>query len=185
MKYSRTWLESELELNKRIKYLFFWGHQAAHDGAVSASCFSQWWEGHAFVEGGITYRTTEHYMMAGKARLFDDQNSLLKILDARSPAEAKKLGREVENFEQDVWQTNRFKIVVAGNYLKFSQHEALKTFLLNTQQRVMVEASPVDKIWGIGLAEDDLKAQNPYTWEGDNLLGFCLMEVRDCLHKEA
>ncbi|MFK7925044.1 MAG: NADAR family protein [Bacteroidia bacterium] len=181
MKYNRSWLESELAQDKRIKYLFFWGHRAANDGAVSASCFSQWWEDHTFDEGGISYRTTEHYMMAGKARLFDDEQSLRKIIDARSPAEAKKLGREVKNFEQSVWQANRCEIVIKGNYLKFSQDAVLKNFLLNTHQRVLVEASPVDNIWGIGLAKDDIKAQNPYAWKGDNLLGFCLMEVRDRL----
>lgn len=145
---------------------------------------SQWWEGHPFEEEGVLYRTAEHYMMAGKACLFEDQEIREKILNAPTPGEAKKLGRAVRNFEQAKWNAHRCDIVIQGNYLKFSQHPDLRAYLLQTQSRVIVEASPVDQIWGIGLTKDDPQAHNPHSWKGPNLLGFCLMEVRDRLFKQ-
>ncbi|MDJ0633261.1 MAG: NADAR family protein [Xenococcaceae cyanobacterium MO_188.B29] len=75
----------------------------------------------------------------------------------------------------------RSPIVVKGNLAKFSQKEALKEFLLNTKERILVEASPRDRIWGIGLGQNNPDAANPYQWQGLNLLGFALMEVRDIL----
>jgi len=163
------------------KYLFFWGHRPNHDGSVGAGCFSQWWDGHPFEEDGKTYLTAEHYMMAGKARLFGDREMEAGILAANSPGEAKALGRKVRGFSQEMWEAHRCDIVIQGNYLKFSQHPDIQGFLLNTGGRVLVEASPVDAIWGIGLAKNDHGAHNPEKWKGTNLLGFCLMEVRDKL----
>ncbi len=118
-------------------------------------------------------------MMAKKAELFGDQEILAKILKCKSPAEAKKLGREVKNYVDTVWLENRYEIVKQGNFHKFSQNPDLKTFLLNTKDRVIVEASPVDSIWGIGMAEDHKDILKPKAWKGLNLLGFALMEVRD------
>ena len=118
-------------------------------------------------------------MMAKKAELFKDDIVLEKILQAKSPAEAKKFGREVKNYNETIWLAARFEIVKQGNYHKFSQNSELKTFLLNTKDRVLVEASPVDAIWGIGMASDHKNALNPAKWQGLNLLGFALMEVRD------
>ena len=183
MKYSRSKLIVEARKEERIKYLLFWGHRPQLDGSIGAGCLSQWWEGtHAFVdEEGQRYPTAEHWMMAGKARLFKDEEVLAQILEATSPAKAKKLGRKVKKFNEGVWRKNRYEIVKEGNLLKFGQHEDLKTFLLNTSNRVLVEASPVDTIWGIGLARDRRDAMNPEKWKGENLLGFALMEVRDVL----
>jgi len=179
MTYSLEWL-LELEKSSEPKYLFFWGHTPSKDGSITATCFSQWWQA-PFTEEGKRYATAEHWMMEKKALLFDDQLVAKKILEAKSPAEAKKLGREVNNFSESLWNENRFEIVVAGNLHKFSQHPELKSFLLNSQNRILVEASPVDSIWGIGLAASDPKALNPQAWRGLNLLGFALMEVRDRL----
>jgi ribA/ribD-fused uncharacterized protein len=117
-------------------------------------------------------------MMAEKARLFGDQNTRAKILKAGSPKAAKQLGRQVKNFEEEVWEESRFQFVVEGNYAKFNQNPGLGEFLLDTGNKVLVEASPVDRIWGIGLAADDERAMNPEEWRGLNLLGFALMEVR-------
>ena len=181
MKYDKTWLYLQLQAGERIKYLFFWGHQPSRNGEITSSCFSQWWEEHPFSENGIVYKTAEHYMMARKARLFKDGEMLEKIIASKSAAEAKKFGRSVRNFDQYVWEKNRSDIVIQANYLKFSQHEELKTFLLSTNNRVLVEASPVDKIWGIGLTADDELANYPENWKGLNLLGFCLMEVREMI----
>ena len=163
------------------KWLFFWGHTPAKDGSVSKSCFSQWWDGHPFPIGDDLYRTAEHYMMAEKARLFRDDAILKKILDARTPAEAKKLGRKVQGFNEAQWLERRWDIVVRGNLAKFGAHVELREFLINTGSRVLVEASPYDQIWGIGMVATDDRAENPERWKGLHLLGFALMEVRAIL----
>jgi len=160
------------------KFLFFWGHQPNEDGSISKTCFSQWWLS-SFEVDNVTYKTAEHWMMAKKAELFKDHAVLEKILQAKSPAEAKKLGRQVMNYHENLWLAARFEIVKEGNNHKFSQNPELKTFLLNTKNRVLVEASPVDAIWGIGMAGDHKDVMNPEKWRGLNLLGFALMEVRD------
>lgn len=180
MKYSNKWLIENYQKEERIKFLFFWGHRPTKDGSVSASCFSQWWPAD-FSVNDVTYKTAEHWMMAGKARLFNDSNILTKIVEAASPGEAKKLGRDVVNFDPAIWDEHKFNIVVEGNYYKFSQHQDLQTFLLNTQDRVLVEASPVDSIWGNGMAADHPDINDPLKWKGQNLLGYALMEVRDKL----
>lgn len=164
----------------RPKYLLFWGHRAAKDGRVTASCLSQWWPA-AFVVGGLEYRTAEHYMMAEKARLFGDEAVRAQVLQARTPAEAKALGRKVSGFDNEHWERERSAIVIAANTAKFEQHDPLRQFLVQTGDRVLVEASPVDAIWGIGLAADHENAERPERWPGLNLLGFALMEVRDRL----
>ncbi|MDJ0568622.1 MAG: NADAR family protein [Pleurocapsa sp. MO_192.B19] len=165
------------------KYLCFWGHQPNHDGSIGKSCFSQWYEA-LFQLDGVEYQTAEHYMMAEKARLFKDDDALAKILAASHPGEAKKLGRQVKGFKQEIWLEYRSPIVVQGNIGKFSQNEALKEFLLNTGERILVEASPRDRIWGIGLGQNNPDAENPYKWQGLNLLGFALMEVRNIVNSQ-
>lgn len=159
-------------------FLFFWGHQAPKNGALSKACLSQWWPS-PFVENDITYQTAEHYMMAKKALLFNDQQVFEKVLTKKAPKDVKDLGRQIRNFDAAKWDAHKYEIVKQGNLLKFSQNEDLKSFLLQTKSKTLVEASPVDAIWGIGLAEDNSNAFIPGNWKGLNLLGFALMEVRD------
>jgi ribA/ribD-fused uncharacterized protein len=166
------------EQGERIEYLFFSGHQPPASGVVSAACLSQWFEGHPFTVDGISYPTAEHWMMAHKARLFGDKQAVARIVAARHPWQAKDLGRRVAGFDQETWAGSRFEIVVAGNIAKFSQHPGLAAYLIGTGSRVLVEASPPDRIWGIGLAADDERASQPARWRGLNLLGFALMETR-------
>ncbi|MBL4865458.1 MAG: NADAR family protein [Pseudomonadales bacterium] len=176
---SREQLTEFVNDGNKVKYVFFWGHEEKA-GKVSKTCFSQWYDS-VFEDDGNQFITTEHYMMYHKAKLFEDKKVGEKVLGASSPGEAKALGREVRGFNQELWNEKRFEIVVNANLDKFSQNPDLRDFLLNTGNRVLVEASPLDKIWGVGLAQDNTAIENPNTWEGLNLLGFALMEVRDRL----
>jgi ribA/ribD-fused uncharacterized protein len=97
------------------------------------------------------------------------------------PKTAKALGRTVKNFDDDLWKANARRLVTEGNLAKFEQNGELRAFLVGTGNLVLVEASPYDRIWGIGLMADDERAKNPATWQGQNLLGFALMDVRDKL----
>ena len=164
----------------RPHYLFFWGHQPLPNGEIGTPCLSQWWPSTFLIEK-TSYSTAEHFMMAEKARLFGDEVTRAKILQASSPKIVKQLGREVRNFKEDVWEQSRFEIVVNGNYAKFSQHPELAKFLLGTGPGIIVEASPLDRVWGIGLGAANELATNPDRWRGLNLLGFALMEVRERL----
>lgn len=167
----------------QVKFLFFWKPQPERDGSVGAGSLSQWWPAE-FTADGLTFATAEHYMMWRKAILFDDQAVAEQILAAPHPHAAKVLGGRVAGFDQQVWNEHRSPIVVAGNLAKFGQYPNLRAYLLRTGRRVLVEASPMDRIWGIGLTGDDPAAADPRTWRGLNLLGFALMQVRDALREQ-
>jgi len=179
--YNNAWLLSQVERGNRQKYVFFWGHRGKK-GEVTKACFSQWYPSPFSVEGR-DYPTTEHWMMAEKARLFGHDEIYERVFEAETPGKAKALGRKVEGFKSDVWDAEKFHIVVQGNHHKFSQNAKMGAFLLGTGNRVLVEASPVDKVWGIGLAVDNENVENPRKWKGENLLGYALMEVRDRLRE--
>lgn len=120
-------------------------------------------------------------MMAQKANVFGDKEVMTQILAETDQMTIKKLGRLVRNYDDNVWTEKRFQIVVDGNLAKFSQNDDLQQFLLSTGDKIIVEASPKDRIWGIGFDEFAPEATNPALWNGENLLGFALMEVRDRL----
>ncbi len=181
MKYNLDSIRALYDEGKIPDYLFFWGHRPSKDGKIIKSCLSQWWAEHPFVVENIKYATAEHWMMWHKAKCFEDEAALSKVLENDSPQVAKKIGRQVKNYDDAKWLDYAYQAVVDGNFHKFSQHEALKSYLIGTGDKVIVEASPYDKRWGIGLKQDTKDIQNPYTWNGMNLLGFALMEVRDML----
>jgi ribA/ribD-fused uncharacterized protein len=170
-------LRTRYNAGEKLKFVFFWSHQSDKSG-VNASCLSQWYDAPFSVEGQ-RYATAEHFMMAEKAALFRDKATRQQILAAPNPGAAKALGRKVHGFDESLWERHRFDIVVRANLAKFAQNPELAAFLRRTGDRVLVEASPVDRIWGIGLAQDDEKVHNPNLWRGLNLLGFALMRVRD------
>ncbi|PWE11354.1 DUF1768 domain-containing protein [Streptomyces sp. BSE7F] len=174
---SREALIEAVRAGERVRYLHFWGHRPLPDGRIGASCLSQWWPS-PFTVDGVEYATAEHWMMAAKARLFGDAEGERRVLAAGHPAAAKKAGRLVRGFDEEVWRRERFGIVVEGSVHKFAAHGELRSFLLGTGDRVLVEASPVDRVWGIGLAADADAANDPTRWRGPNLLGFALMEAR-------
>ncbi|WP_430784485.1 NADAR family protein [Actinoplanes sp. G11-F43] len=173
-------LKAAVKGGGKVKFLFFWGHQPGKDGEPGAGCLSQWFPS-PFSVDGVEFATAEHYMMWRKAVLFGDDVMAGRILAAGHPHEAKKLGGRVAGFDQRVWDEHRIAIVVDGNLAKFGADPVLAGYLTGTGGRVLVEASPMDRIWGIGLTRDDERAGDPYRWRGLNLLGFALMEVRERL----
>ncbi|MFE9255971.1 NADAR family protein [Streptomyces sp. NPDC006879] len=167
-----------------VKYLHFWGHRPRPDGRLGASCLSQWWPS-PFTVGDVRYATAEHWMMAAKARLFEDARAERMALEAAHPAQAQRAGRLVRGFDESIWRRERYALVVQGNVHKFGSDANLRAFLLSTGSRVLVEASPRDRIWGIGLSSTDERAHDPARWRGLNLLGFALMGAREQLRAAA
>jgi len=168
------------------EFLFFYGHSGKRD-KVDKSCLSQWYDKSGnFEDHFASYQTCEHFMMVGKSLLMNpnDVKTVDKMLEAGSPGAVKKMGRAVKNYDQLEWDTHKFDLVVQGNYLKFSQDEELKEFLLDTGDKIFVEASPFDKIWGIGMKSNETGVVDPNNWKGVNLLGYALMEVRKKLRDE-
>ena len=141
---------------------------------------SQWHKAPMTIDN-VRYNCCEQYMMAQKAKLFKDENTHRRIMDSPDPGQQKALGRRVRNFSQKTWDKHRKQIVFDANYAKFTQNKKLKEKLLSCGQRVFVEASRSDRIWGIGLAVMDPKADNPGNWRGLNLLGSAISSVRDAL----
>jgi ribA/ribD-fused uncharacterized protein len=171
-----AWLEA-VRAESRPVVLPFWGHgQAA--GPVDQRCLSQWHPS-PFVHQGRTYATSEHFMMAEKARLAGDTASEMRIIACRSPGFAQQLGYQVRGFNDAAWAEQRFAIVVQASVLKFTQHAPLRDYLLSTGEAVLAFASPEDVVWGVGMVEADARIHQPQAWSGVNLLGFALMEARD------
>lgn len=142
--------------------------------------FSQWLKC-KFEINDIPFNSAEQYMMAEKAKLFKDQRILNAIMKSTSSMEQKSLGRQVRGFNVEKWQQRMKKVVYDGNYAKFSQNDDLKEVLFLTKGTTLVEASPTDTIWGIGLSEGDKRSLSRSTWLGKNLLGEILTEVREDL----
>ena len=150
----------------RDQFVFFW-----------SGPFSQWAK-YSFEIDGTTYVACEQYMMAEKARLFGDQEAERKIMATENPRRQKALGRKVVNFDSARWEATCEEIVYRANLAKFSQNEELQAMLLSTGDKTMAEASPLDAIWGIGMAEDHPNVTDQCLW-GRNLLGKAIMRVRD------
>lgn len=168
-----------VESNPGVGVIYFWGH-THNPEKVTASCLSQWYDCR-FEKDGVWYHTTEQYMMAEKARLFGDDEVYGKIMASTAPSDYKKLGREIRGFEQSRWDAKKYDIVVEGNKAKFGQNPDIHSYLLSTGDAILAEASPYDRIWGIGLGRDAAMTGGVEQWQGENLLGCALMEVRDWL----
>ncbi|OLN97073.1 N-glycosidase [Colletotrichum chlorophyti] len=160
--------------------VYFW-RETGPEGYLS-----QWWSSDPFTSSDSpprTFKTAEHYMMHGKALLFSDAAAALAILKADHPRKVKALGRKVKGFDGAVWDANRERLVREGNLLKFRCAPALRALLLATGDRELVEASPLDRIWGIGFSPEKAPETDRSRW-GLNLLGKVLMEVRTVLREE-
>lgn len=148
------------------KYHFFWGGP-----------FSQWCPSKFTIEG-VEYNCAEQYMMAQKAILFGDTGIHSKIMACKEPSTQKSLGKKVSGFDLTTWQQNAKLIVYRGNLAKFSQNPNLYEYLVATGDLEIVEASPEDKIWGIGLHESNPDVHDKSKWQGTNWLGEVIMAVR-------
>lgn len=154
----------ELETDQ---FVFFWGSE-----------FSQWYD-HEMTIDGVLYGCAEQYMMAMKAKTFNDEESYEKIMATQEPSRQKALGRKVKNFDPDVWNRVAKDYVFKANLTKFSGE--LKSVLLGTGNKEIVEASPYDTIWGIGMGVDNPDILDRTKWRGTNWLGEVLMKVRSTL----
>ncbi len=150
-------------------YHFFWGGYC-----------SQWFKS-TFEEFGETFNTAEQFMMAAKAKTFGDEESYQKIMAEKDPSEQKKLGKKVKNFVPETWNAIARDFVTLGNYDKFTQNPEYLEFLMENRGKFFVEASPYDKIWGIGLGEGAIGIENPANWQGTNWLGQCINKARDLI----
>ena len=161
-------------LSKR-EFVFFWGGYLSN------------WYSSSFIDPKtqLQFSNNEQWMMYQKAKLFGDDEMALKILAEPNPKKNKKFGRQVKGFNESIWAKNACEIVIMGCELKFSQNPTLLSQLLKTQDKELVEASPYDKIWGIGLSEKLALKIPPEKWPGQNLLGKCLVKVRSKLRLSA
>lgn len=166
--------------NEPLEFLFFSGHQKTNNGNITKSCLSQWYQS-SFEMNNIRYSCAEQYMMAEKARLFGDKIALEKIFKAYHPNQMKLIGEGINNFNKDIWDKEKNRIVKIGNMAKFSQNPRLKRYLINTKSKILVKTNRHDFTWGIGMAKDDEDIYNPLKWNGENLLGFILMNIREIL----
>lgn len=178
MRYHLSWLTERYDRGEHLEYVFFWAHAKKQGKAVGEFVLSQWYSS-PFSVNEVTYKTAAHWMMARKAALFGDRVSFEKIIQADRYEDLKTLSRSIKHFDESVWREWKYEIVKEGNFHKFNQNKKIKAYLLSTTDRVLVEASPCDRIWGIGLPEESKHITDPYSWNGLNLLGFALMEVRD------
>ena len=161
-----------METNDEI---YFYGHTNG-----TYACFSNFYPSN-FTENNIIFNCSEQYFMYQKCLLFDkDNNDLIgKILSSTNPTMIKALGRKINNFDENIWKNNRENIMYNAIMLKFSQNNYIKQILLNSQPKILYEASKNDKIWGIGFySKNALENKNNF---GLNLLGKCLMKARNDL----
>lgn len=147
------------------------------------SAYSQWAMRDILIDG-VDYNCTEQYMMAEKARLFGDDHALGIIMRSHDPSHQKSWGKNVKNFDKDKWEEIARDVVEKANYAKFTQHEDWKEQLLATGDKIIVEASPYDCIWGVGLGCDDPKVLDSKNWRGTNWLGEAIMKVRETIRKQ-
>jgi hypothetical protein len=154
------------------EFVFFWGKQDVFSNFYYAP----------FKHQGQLFKWSEQAVMYRKAKLFGADNIALDIIRAQTPDQCKKLGRSRQiPFDNDIWDNNKFNIYKEVLFDKFSNPK-LKEIILDTDNKTIVEASPYDKIWGIGMDCNHPDATNPSKWKGQNLLGKVLMSVRDELN---
>ncbi|WWC90668.1 uncharacterized protein L201_005604 [Kwoniella dendrophila CBS 6074] len=165
-------------------YILFYHWEVNSETPLLLACMSQWFAT-SFKDPDhphLTFPTTEHYMMYGKALVFDPEVAD-EIAKAPTPEEAKARGRKIRNFNREKWDETCDGIVEKGNYLKFSQNGDLRGIIVKTEGRTLVEASPTDRIWGIGFGVNDAEGKEDQ-W-GTNRMGLALTRARDQIVRES
>ena len=157
---------------KTDKYVFFWN-----------GIYSQWYPSPVVIDG-MEFNCMEQWMMWNKAKLFEDDEVADLIMSTLRPSKQKELGRTVIGFNKEKWDAVAYDIVVKGNYEKFTQHKDLQEELLKTKDSILVEASPYDTIWGIGMGKNSPGIENEKNWKGLNLLGKAITEVKKRIQNE-
>lgn len=186
MRYTLEGLKMAYDMNGFMSqgdFVYFW--QPTEDSnVITKACLCQWYPSRFEIDGEM-YSCAEQYMMAQKARIMGDEDTRTKIMCETAPEAIKKLGRDVKNFDAEKWDALSLNIVIKGNIAKFGQNPQLLGYLLSTGNKVLAEASPYDRIWGIGMDESEARELYPHKWRGQNKLGFALMEVRDMIREWA
>ena len=127
---------------------------------------------------GIKFNSTEQAFMYAKAKLFNDTTSMLAIVKEKRPAQAKQLGRGVQGFDPVIWDKHKYQLMLDVNLCKYTQFENYRNYLINTGDKILAETNGKDRIWGIGLYASDSRVHYESKWQGQNLLGKVLMEIR-------
>lgn len=153
-------------------HIFFWGEWPSN------------WTPSPFVLDGVQYNCVEQYMMAEKARLFGDTQTLSRIMATSDPRDQKRYGRQVVGFDSDKWSEVCYNVVLKATIEKYRQNPDLRELLFSTGEDIFVEASPHDVIWGIGMGKTDLGVEDPKNWKGQNLLGKAITEARRILREQ-
>ena len=153
-------------------HIYFWG-----------SCYSQWAMRDMNIDN-VKYNCCEQYMMARKAMLFGDQHSLDQIMRSHDPSKQKALGRKVNHFDKDKWEEIAREVVYIANFAKFTQNKDCSDELEKSGDKIIVEASPTDCIWGVGLRATDPKILDSKNWRGTNWLGEAIMDAREHIRKQ-
>lgn len=151
------------------QFVFFWRTEDVYSN----------WHPSVFVVNGTEYQNAEQFMMAEKARLMGDSATLQLIMATADPRDIKALGRKIKPWDETLWVANRERVMLEGVIAKFDQNPDMLTELLLTEEREIVEASPYDRIWGIGLEENDDRVLDKTHWQGLNLLGIACMQARN------
>ena len=188
-RYDMKWLEDKVDSGQELSFVTFWKADKGCENAM----FSQWYQGNPFVVNGRTYYTAEQYMMSEKALLFGDYDIYSQIMKEKNPKQCKALGKMVQNFDGKTWGKVAREVLFHGNLSKLQADIELVDALLSTEQAVLIEASPLDNIYGSGIAKEDLLNSDgtlkvhPKDWhtkdnplkQSENKLGFVLMGIRD------
>lgn len=177
---------SKLTMRETSSHVYFWG-----------GIYSQWHISNITLHAPVLrmnqlvpagdfgmFNCAEQYMMASKALLFGDHDALQKIMNSKDPREQKALGRTVQGFNDTVWRQHARSIVFLANWGKFTYDGHFLKTLLDTGDKIIVEGSPYDRVWGVGLSWDDPAIEDATNWRGTNWLGECIMAVRDIVRRE-
>lgn len=165
------------------KYVFFYGHEGGSADDPDKRCLSNFFYC-PIVYMDTTFLSSEQLFMYIKAMSFGDEIAAGRIINYPSPSKCKSIGRKVKNFDADIWDMVSYGAMYQACFAKFSQNEKLGQYLLSTGDKILVEASPRDSIWGIGMDINYAESTPPEVWmkHGENRLGKVLMDVRKVLY---